>query len=129
MPLSASADSPLRATVMDPETIRELFAELGPIRTRKMFGGQGVYAGDQIFALESAGELYLKVDAASVAAFRVAGSRPFTYEKNGRQAQTSYWLLPEAALDDPDEAVCWGRLALEAASRAAQRASSKRRLR
>jgi DNA transformation protein and related proteins len=42
---------------MDPETIRDLFAGLGPVRTRKMFGGQSVYSGDLMFALEAYGEL------------------------------------------------------------------------
>ena len=111
---------------MDPETIRDLFAGLGPVRTRKMFGGQGVYRGDLMFALEAYGELYLKVDTASMETFRAAGSRPFVYEKDGRRTQTSYWLIPEAALDDPDEAARWGKLALEAASRAARRGSAKR---
>jgi len=112
---------------MDPETIRDLFAGLGPVRTRKMFGGQGVYSGDLMFALEAYGELYLKIDEASVETFRAAGSRPFVFEKDGRRMQTSYWLMPDAALDDPDEAAGWGKLALEAASRAARRGPAKRR--
>ena len=112
---------------MDSEAIRDLFAGLGPVRTRTMFGGQGVYAGEVMFALEAGGELFLKVDEASVETFRAAGSRPFVYEKDGRRTQMSYWLLPDAALDDPDEAARWGRLALEAACRAAQRGSAKRR--
>ena len=112
---------------MAPETICDLFVGLGPIRTRKMFGGQGVYRADLMFALEAYGELYLKTDEASLEAFRTAGSRPFVYEKDGRRTQTSYWLIPDTALDDPDEAVRWGRMALEAASRAALRGSAKRR--
>ena len=31
----------------------------------------------------------------------------------------SYWRLPDAALDDPDEAARWGRLAVDAARRSA----------
>ena len=112
---------------MAPETICDLFAGLGPIRTRKMFGGQGVYRADLMFALEAYGELYLKTDEASLEAFRTAGSRPFVYEKDGRRTQTSYWLIPDAALDDPDEAARWGRLALEAASPVARRGPAKRR--
>ena len=103
---------------MDPEAIRDLFASLGPVRTRRMFGGQGVYAGELMFALESYGELYLKVDDGILPAFRSAGSRPFVYEKDGRTSQMSYWRLPDPALDDPEEAARWGRLALEAAARA-----------
>jgi DNA transformation protein and related proteins len=104
---------------VDPEAIRDLFASLGPVRTRRMFGGQGVYAGELMFALEADGELFLKVDDSTVPAFRAAGSRPFVYERDGRATQMSYWRLPDPALDDPDEAARWGRLGLEAARRAA----------
>ena len=114
---------------MDTEAIRDLFVGIGPVRIRKMFGGQGVYSGERMFALEAYGELYLKVDEASVEAFRAAGSRPFVYEKDGRRMQMSYWLMPDAALDDPDAAARWGRLALDAAVRAARRGPAKRRSR
>jgi DNA transformation protein len=77
-----------------------------------------------MFALEADGELYLKADAATLEVFRAAGSRAFTYDKNGRTARMSYWRLPDAAVDDPDEAARWGRLALDAARRATK-ANSK----
>ena len=102
---------------MDGEAIRDLFASLGPVRTRPMFGGQGIYCGERMFALEAGGEIFLKADAETIPAFRTAGSRPFTFRKNGASTTMSYWLLPESALDDPDEAGRWGRLALEAAGR------------
>ena len=38
---------------MDAESIRDLFQELGPVRVRRMFGGQGIYAGERMFALEA----------------------------------------------------------------------------
>jgi DNA transformation protein len=103
---------------VDAEAIRDLFQELGPVRIRRMFGGQGVYAGERMFALEAYGELYLKADDETVARFREAGSRPFTYEKDGRASVMSYWLMPENALEDPSEAARWGRLAVDAAHRA-----------
>ena len=105
---------------MDPEAIRDLFSSLGPIRMRRMFGAQGIYLDDLVFALEADGELYLKADAATLDAFRAAGSRPFTYERSGRTARMNYWRLPDAAVDDPDEAARWGRLALDAARRSAR---------
>ena len=66
-----------------------------------MFGGQGVYSGELMFALEARGELYLKTDENTRTAFRAAGSHPFVYETNGRPTQTSYWRLPDGAVDDP----------------------------
>lgn len=112
---------------MDPESIQDLFHELGPVRTRRMFGGLGIYLHDRFFALEAGGEIYLKADAETRARFEEAGSRAFTHrDKNGRTATMSYWLLPSAALDDPAEAAAWGRLALEAAARAERARKPKR---
>ena len=112
---------------MDPESIQDLFQEVGPIRLRGMFGGHGLYCGDQIFGLQVAGEIYLKADGTTRAAFEKAGSRPFTYQrKDGREVATSYWLLPSSASDDPTEAARWARMALEAGRRATTaRARSK----
>jgi DNA transformation protein len=84
-----------------------------------MFGGQGIYSGELMFALEIDGGLFLKVDDITVPAFRSAGSRPFVYERDGRTTKMSYWGLPDAALDDPEDAARWARLGLEAARRAA----------
>ena len=102
---------------MDPDAIRDLFSSLGPVRIRRMFGAHGIYLGEVMFALAADGELYLKADAATLDAFRAAGSRPFTYERQGRTARLNYWRLPDAAIDDPDAAACWARRALDAARR------------
>ena len=110
---------------MDPDAIRDLFAGLGPVRLRRMFGGQGIYLDALMFALESGGELYLKADGQTSGAFEKAGSSPFVYTKNGKPMPMSYWRLPDSAVDDPDEASRWGRLALEAARRAALGKRSK----
>jgi DNA transformation protein len=113
---------------VDPESIEDLFQEIGPIRLRRMFGGRGLYRGDQIFGIEVGGEIYLKSDEVTRKAFKEAGSRPFTYEKvDGVSVATSYWLLPSEAADDPAEAACWARLALEAGHRAAASKASKKR--
>lgn len=103
---------------MDGASIEDLFGSLGPTRTKRMFSGYGVFADDLCFALALGGELYLKVDALTEPAFREAGSAPFSYLRKGREVAVAFWRLPDAALDDPDVAARWGRLALEAARRA-----------
>jgi DNA transformation protein and related proteins len=111
---------------MDAETIRDIFKAFGPVQIRRMFGGKGVYRDELMFALEADGELYLKADGESEAVFRELGSRPFTYSaKDGRTTIMSYWLMPESALDDADEAADLARLALEAARRS-KAASAKK---
>lgn len=115
---------------MDEAAIQDLFAaapELAPLRTKRMFGGLGVYSGDLMMALVAYGELYLKVDEETKPAFEAVGARPFVYAGKDRPSVMSYWTLPDAAHDDPDEVARWGRLALAAARRAAGKRSRPRK--
>lgn len=102
---------------MQEADIHDVFAAFGPVRLRRMFGGTGIYADDVMIGLEASGEIYLKVDAISRPSFEAAGSRPFVYDKDGRTATMSYWLLPDEAREERDAVVPWARLALEAARR------------
>jgi DNA transformation protein len=112
---------------MDEEAIRDIFREVGPIRLRRMFGGLGIYHDDLMFALGSGGELYLKADDTSVALFRNLGSRPFTFQgRNGKPMATSYWLMPESALDDAEEAARLADLAIAAATRVKARKAGRK---
>jgi DNA transformation protein and related proteins len=111
---------------MDADAIRDVFRTLGPVRIRRMFGGQGIYLGDLMFALEAGGELHLKADQETQELFRDLGSRPFSYVgRDGRRSTMSYWLIPESALEDPDEAAHLAELAVKAARRAKVAGSKK----
>jgi DNA transformation protein and related proteins len=97
---------------------RELLAPLGPVRTRAMFGGHGVYVDDEFIAVVIDDVLYLKVDDETRARFEGAGSRPFTYDAGERgEVAMSYWSAPDEALDDPAGMRPWALLALAAARR------------
>ncbi len=96
----------------------ELLGGLGPCRARRMFGGQGVYAGDVFVAIVIGQRLYLKTDAASLPAFAAQGCMPFTFEARGKSMTTSYWSAPDGAMESPESMAPWGRLALDAALRA-----------
>jgi DNA transformation protein len=100
------------------DALPDLLRGLGPIRVRRMFGGHGVYAGDLFFAIVADGVLYLKADAVSAPQFAARGLARFTYVKQGRTLSMAYYEAPGEVYDDPDEALHWGRLAVEAASRA-----------
>ena len=98
----------------------DLFSDLGPVEARRMFGGAGLYAGAVMFGLIDDEVIYLKVDGALRADLAAAGSRSWIYaERKGPRAgiaqETSYWSLPDSALDDPEEACAWGRRALAVA--------------
>ena len=103
--------------------VEELFAGFGPVRIKRMFGGAGIYAGNLMFGLIDDKTIYLKADEALKAELAAEGSVGWAYSRApGRWEDTSYWRLPEAALDDPDEAAAWARKALAAAqAKAAQR--------
>jgi DNA transformation protein len=98
----------------------ELFAAMASFRAKRMFGGQGLFAGEVMFGLIDDGLIYLKTDAALEADLRAAGSQPWLYaERRGSKAgvtiETSYLSLPDVAYDDPDEACAWARRALAVA--------------
>jgi DNA transformation protein len=108
--------------------VEELFAGLGPVRIRRMFGGAGIYAGDVMFGLIDDETIYLKADEALKAELQAEGSVGWVYSRApGKWEETSYWRLPETALDDPDEAAAWARKALAVAQAKAAEKKPRRR--
>ena len=102
------------------EWVQEHFAAVGPMQIKPMFGAAAVYSQGLIFALLDDGVVWLKADEENEPALRAAGSVQFTYPmKDGRVMPMAYWSLPDAAVDDPDEAANWGRLSIAAALRKA----------
>jgi DNA transformation protein len=95
--------------------VQDLFADLGPVTTRRMFGGLGIYLDATIFALlMSDGRLLLKGAADVPAAFEAAGWQRWRYERDGGQsAAMPYWYVPDDLLDDPDAVCGWARRALK----------------
>jgi DNA transformation protein len=107
---------------VDPEFIRDLFAQFRPVTIQRLFGGAGLYADGLIFGLVFDGAIYLKVDAASIPDFEREGSKPFTYTRaksktRAGRASLSYWRLPERLYDDPEELALWAARALAIAER------------
>jgi DNA transformation protein len=118
---------------VDPDYLRELFAEFGAVQVRRMFGGAGVSAGGFNFAIVFDGVIYLKVDETTIPDFEREGSVPFVYTRAkspgrvGRHS-LSYWRLPDRLYDDPEELAAWARRALAvAASRRAKPTARKKK--
>ncbi len=110
--------------------VKELFAGLGPVQIKRLFGGAGGYADGVMFLLIGDDTIYIKVDAALKVELREAGSGPFewtpkTGPRAGETIDLGYWRLPESALDDPDEAATWGRKALAVARAKAEEKKPK----
>jgi DNA transformation protein len=99
------------------EYLKEVFAHFGPIRTRRMFGGWGIYHNDFMFGLVADDILYLKADDESVQSFKDRGLVQFQYVNKGKTIGMSYYLAPEEIFDDTEEARVWALRAYEAAVR------------
>jgi DNA transformation protein len=104
---------------LDPEFIRELFAQFGPVTVRRMFNSAGIFADGMMIGLINKEAIYLKTDETSTPDFKREGSQPFSYvrAKGSGRVELPYWRLPERLYDDPDELAVWARRAFEAAER------------
>jgi DNA transformation protein len=100
------------------EQAKDLFAELGAVSHRKMFGGAGLYAEGVMFGLVLSDEIMLKATGDFADALKTRGSTPFVYEGKSKPVAMSYWRVPETAFDDPDEALDLAQRALGCAHEA-----------
>lgn len=103
----------------------ELLAPLGSLRSRRMFGGWGIYVEDLFIAIIAFEQLFLKADDVTVPRFEAAGCRRFEYEREGKTAGLRYFTPPEDAMESPALMRPWALLALEAALRARQKAPAR----
>lgn len=110
------------------EHLEDLLAPLGPVVSRRMFGGWGFYLGGLFFAIADDEQLWLKVDDETREAFVAAGSEPFVYvraasatRRERREVSLSYYAAPADALEAPEDMLPWARRAVEAARRARER--------
>lgn len=111
------------------EFVAELFGGLGPLTIKRMFGGAGVWQDGIMFILLADETIFLKADAPLREALMAEGSYPFVWERpsDGKEIDLGYVSLPSAALDDPDEALIWGRKALAVARDAKLKAPPPRK--
>jgi DNA transformation protein len=100
-------------------------AGLGELRSRRMFGGVGLYCGDRFFALMDDGVLYLKADDETRGRYTKRRLKPF--QPPGSPPSTNYYTVPASVLEDADELLVWARDAVEAAERAAAKKGPARK--
>ncbi|OGA97894.1 MAG: competence protein TfoX [Burkholderiales bacterium RIFCSPHIGHO2_12_FULL_69_20] len=100
--------------------VMELLSALGRPRSRRMFGGHGLYVDDLFIALIADDTLFLKADDQACGAFARAGCRPFSYTgSTGQRTVMAYWSAPDDAMESPALMLPWARLAMASALRAA----------
>jgi DNA transformation protein len=95
-----------------------------PVRTRRMFGGIGVYADDLFFALMDDDVVYFKVDDATRIDFEAAGSHPFR-PFEGASEMNGYWSVPADVLEDTDALAAWVGKSVAVAARAKRPGAKK----
>jgi DNA transformation protein and related proteins len=103
----------------------ELLGAIGSTRSKRMFGGWGLYVDGLFIALIAFDKLFLKVDDQSRPQFERAGCSPFVFEGQGRTVTMSYWTAPDEALDSPALMQPWARMAMRAALQAALATQAK----
>ncbi len=92
--------------------VLELFEGLGELSHRKMMGGLSIYHAGTIFSMVNrTGVVFLKAKGAFAEEMAAAGAVQFGADHGRRMP---YWTLPDAALDDPEQACDWARRALAA---------------
>lgn len=90
------------------------------IRSRRMFGGIGVYSRDRFFAIMDDDVVYLKADPVTRPEFEAAGMSPFQPFGEGGETM-SYYALDADVLEDAEALDPWVARALAAAGRKAAR--------
>ncbi|HEX9584375.1 MAG TPA: TfoX/Sxy family protein [Gammaproteobacteria bacterium] len=86
------------------------------VRSRRMFGGVGIYLDETFCALMAPddGGLYFKTDDSNRADYERAGAKPFK-PFEGRTTVMSYYRVPEEVIEDGDALQGWARKARAAA--------------
>ena len=100
--------------------VAEQLGGCGPIVTKRMFGGVGIYCSDIFFAIIDNDVLYLKTDDSNRKDFEAAGSGPFRPTGEGGETMM-YYSVPVSVLEDADELAAWGRKAIAVAAKTRKR--------
>jgi len=95
--------------------LQEVFEEFGPIDSRKMFGGYGIYYQGVMFGLVADDTLYLKADDSISDYFTSRDLGQFEYDKGGKIIKMSYYQAPEEILEDKEIAREWAGRSYEVA--------------
>jgi len=77
------------------------------VSCRAMFGGYGLYLGEDFFGIVYDGRLYFKTDETTREKYRGCGMGPFAPSE--KQVLKSYYEVPEEIVEDDEELASWAR--------------------
>ncbi len=110
------------------DLLEEMYAPMGGVSVRRMFGGLGIFKDGVMFGLGSHEDIYyLRADEQTAERFAAEQSTPFEYEMRGRLASMPFYRIPDRLWDDGEEFLAWSQVALDVALRlAAEKAKGKK---
>jgi len=79
------------------------------VRSRRMFGGVGLYADDQFFALIADDVLYFKVDDSNRPDYAARGCQRFRPFEDEPIYSMNYYAVPPEVIEDSEELKLWAR--------------------
>ena len=91
---------------------------LGPVQSRRMFGGAGLYFEGLFFAIVADDVLYFKVDDSNRADYEAAGMGPFKPFPDKSEVM-QYYEVPIDVLENRDTLRDWADKAVRVAERKA----------
>jgi DNA transformation protein len=105
--------------------VLDQLAELGGVRSRRMFGGAGLYRDELFFGLIADDTLYLRADDSNRADYTARAARAFRPYPDRPEVSMRYYEVPADVLEDRDELVEWARRAVRCAMVAAPAAKTR----
>jgi DNA transformation protein and related proteins len=112
--------SSLRSSPSFERFVLDQLSELGPVSSRKMFGGIGLYCDTIFFGIIARDALYLKVDDTTRGRYEEAGMPAFRPYPD-RSATMGYYAVPVGVLESAMELTRWAKEAVGVASAARPR--------
>jgi len=110
--------------------ILEQLERLAGLRTRRMFGGVGLYSGELFFGLIDDDTLFFKSDSTNSAEYIARNMPRFMPFPERPEAVMAYFQVPADIIEDAESLVAWARksVAVALSSRAAKPKPARRPL-
>jgi DNA transformation protein len=108
--------------------ILEQLDSIGSLRSKRMFGGVGLYSGELFFGLIDDDTVFFKADASNSADYTARDMPRFMPFPDRPEAVMAYYQVPADIIEDAESLVSWARksVAVALASHAARNARKAR---
>lgn len=94
------------------EFIKDQLRGLRGLTVKHMFGGYGIYRGEDFFGIIADGRLYFKVDDKTMRTYADRGMGPF--RPTPKQTLKTYYEVPVDVLEDDEALALWALRACQA---------------